>query len=210
MNRRKFLKRGGLWLPGAMVAPTLLLPRKTRAQGILDLAGPANCCGGATCPSTPSEESDQPTESYRCGQTTDNRRTGLAAWDDGGTSRTICRLDFEITTITGDVSGKTFNAFIYTMSGANLDTLQRTSDNLTGVSATGWLRFDFSTTFTTTASVSYALIFGPSSADASNYVWVPTGSTAPTSTGYRDQFTDAGVANFGSGTDDQSIRIYWQ
>lgn len=169
--------------------------------------------GGGSCPAdgSPSLESNQSSEAYRCGSTTDNRRTGHAAWNDGGVSRTICKLAFEISDIEGDVSGKTFNAYIFTMTSGNLNVLQATSDNLTGVSATGWLVFNFSTPFATGgASTPYALVFGQAVADAVNYVWVVAGDT-DVITGYRDLFDNSGNAQIGSGSAvDASVRIYWQ
>jgi hypothetical protein len=166
----------------------------------------------ATCPAdgSPSSQTDQSTQAYRCGQTTDDINTGMSGWNDGGTPRTICKLAFETTAINGDVSAKTYTAKIYTLSGANLGALQATSDNVTGVAAAGWIVFQFSTPFTTSASTSYALIFGPASADASNFVWVPA-TDSDNIAGHREIFNSAGAADFGGGNDtDQSIRIYWQ
>lgn len=166
---------------------------------------------GASCPAdgSPSADSGTTADDYRCGQNTSNRRTGQSKWNDGGTPRTICKLAFYVANFTGTVSAKTYNAWIYSMTAANLNAVQATSDNVTGVSGVGWKVFQFSTPFLTSASVNYALIFGPTAPDASNYVWV--GATATdVVTGYREIFDDAGVGNFTSGTTDQGIRIYWQ
>lgn len=162
------------------------------------------------CPAddSPSQESNQINEAFRCGSSTDNRRTGMAKWEDGGTPRTICKLAFEISDIEGDVSAKNFHAQIYTMTTGNLGVLQATSAALTGVVATGWLVFNFPTPFTTVPGTLYALIFGQEAADPANYVWVIAGDT-DLIPGYRELFSDAGAGNFGNGTTDQSIRIYW-
>jgi hypothetical protein len=193
----------------------LILALMGLAMGFNDVAFVAaieNEPVAVSCPpdGSPSAQSDQSTEAYRCGQVTGNQFVGQAAWNDGGTPRTICKLAFEISTIEGTVSGKTYNAKIYTLSGGNLGTLQATSDNTSGPTATGWFVLQFSTPFTTSASVNYALIFGPTAVDSMNLVWVTAGDTDNIA-GYKEVFDGGtGAASFGGGSNDGSIRIYWQ
>lgn len=213
MKRRQFIEsitRGAAWtLVGGIYVRSATAHPAMRARQVKAAAAAG---GGGSCPAdgSPSSQSDQVNESYRCGQTTSNRRTGQSQWTDGGTPRTICKLAFEITSIDGTVTGKTYNAFIYTMTGGNLNALQATSDNVSGPVAAGWLVFPFATPFLTSASVEYALIFGPTAPDASNLVWVASGDTDAIA-GHREIFADDSTPNFGAGgTLDQSIRIYWQ
>ena len=193
----------------------LLLPISLVAQPFADvtLSQPrASAAAGGSCPGSPTASNDGATAITFGGG---NIMIGQADWTDGGTPRTICRLDFEITGATG-ASGKTFYAKIYQMKTTantyDLDVVTgpvATSTGVTGVDAWSatWVQFDFPTPFTTTASRRYALVVTLDVAFGSNDMTTFTDNTALT--GYRDAFSAAGAAQFAGGND-VSIRIYWQ
>ncbi len=77
-----------------------------------------------------------------------------------GSARTVCRLDFYIYNLTGDISAQTFNAKIYTLNGNALDSLQGTSDSVSGgdITADTWEPFVFSTPVSLSNGVAYAFV----------------------------------------------------
>jgi hypothetical protein len=206
MKRRTFLKHGAIWAP-ALIGLT--------AKGAIVIAGSprssTSIAGGGSCPAdgSPSSESDQATAALACGRAAANHFAGHAAWNDGGVSRTICKLGFEVGAIDGTVTGKTYTAYIYTMTGFDLNAVQATSTGIAGPAATGWIYFSFPTPFATGgASTPYAFVVTPGSVDSTNDIWFNANDTNNI-TGYRESFTSGGAFDNGSGND-CSIRIYWQ
>lgn len=215
MKRRQFIDsitRGAAW--------TLVGGIWVRAHGAAGPAGPsggfrqvhaAAAVGGGSCPAdgSPSEGPAATIEVYRFGSNTDNIFHGQNEWNDGGVARSICKIAFEVTFIEGDVSGKTYFARIYTLTGTALNALQASSNGLTGISTTGWKVLTFASPFATGgSSTPYGLAIEAPSADGTNYLWV-SNSTSAEIAGHRELWNAGGVAQVGSG-DDSGLRIYWQ
>lgn len=207
-NRRSFLKYGLLFVPTTCGI--------IRAQQIMP--GPIMrtiaAAGGGTCPDdgSPSLESDQgPTELLVC-RNADTIYCGQSAWNDAGTSRTICKIGFEVATVTGDISSYTYTAYIYTMSTWNLSTRVATSDGKLGSAiSAGWRYWTFPTPYATGGTSTPLAFVLSSSGGVDNTNWIHImGGDSGVITGYRDVFTSAGGANWGAGTVDCGIRIYWQ
>lgn len=202
MKRRNFIREMVL----LSAAPLLVLPRKSLAQLNPAFVGASRkVAAGATCPASPSSENDGATWTRTWGGA--NLYAGQFRWHDGGTPRTICRLDFEIGE---NGTGHDFRAEIHAVSGVyDLDvTSLATSDVVTGANwgAGTWVRFDFASPYTTTASAEYCLVVRPVTA-WDNAMALYGDNTALT--GYSDTASSAGAANNASGND-ASIRIYWQ
>lgn len=184
----------------------LWLPRARAQLTPAFLGASRKVAAAAGCPSTPSSENDG-TAYYRSFGG-GNIYAGQAMWNDGGTPRAICRLDFELE---GNGTGYTWNAEIHAVSGVyDLNTTAlATSSNVTGsnwATAT-WVQFDFSSPYTTSASTSYHLVVRPTVAMGGNDMGLHGSGTGMT--GYSDVFSAAGAAS-NAGGDDASIKIYWQ
>jgi hypothetical protein len=84
-------------------------------------------------------------------------------------NKTLCQVDMYIKDIIGDISALNFTVKVYTMSGANLDALQGTSDTVSGSTMATNTRsaFAFSTPVSVTASTKYAVLVMPSQANES-------------------------------------------
>ena len=142
-----------------------------------------------------------------------NRFAGQSRWTDGGTPINISRLDFKVTRAGGDLASSVFRAYIYKNAVSpnyDLDTtsLMATSTNgITGVNTwdATWLTFNFSPSFTTTASQVYVLCIAPEVSMVSNDLY--TYSDNNVLVGYRDVFNNAGGASYGGGND-MAIKIY--
>lgn len=210
VTRRKFIKHGALLVPAfGIFSPKLIRAQSTFLQHRRTASRPG--VASASCPAdgSPSEGPASTAEAYRFGNTTDSTFQGQNEWTDSGVSRTICKLGFEITFIEGTVSGKTYTAYIYTLTGTTLNAIQATSNGLTGITTTGWNTLTFPTPFATGgASTPYGLAIKVDSVDASNYVWV-SNSTTTEIVGHRELWNASGAAQLGSGND-AGIRIYWQ
>lgn len=119
MNRRHFLKNG-LWVPfvpNIIVRAATPIPHNPRIRTVV--AGG----GGGTCPAdgSPSEvyaptvNSDQ-----HFGLNTDHYYAGLKGWLNAS-AKTICKLRFNLEAV-GVITGITYRAAVYTLSGNNLNT----------------------------------------------------------------------------------------
>lgn len=210
MNRRKFIKASGVFVPAAF---GILIPRAQGQQAYLPNRREAfrPKSAGASCPDdgSPSQGPSATTETYRFGSTTDNIFHGQNEWNDGGVSRTICKVAFEVTAIDGTVSGKTYKAYIYTLTGTSLNAIQATSNALTGIATIGWKVLTFPIPFATGgASTPYGLaVKAEDGADGSNLLWVSNSTTAEIS-GHRELWNSSGAAQLGSGND-CGLRIYY-
>ncbi len=110
---------------------------------------------------------------YYIGVSTNEYMAGQIAYDPGS-NKTICRVDFYFTSVVGNISTKTFNSRIYTISGTTLGSLLGTSDNVSGsgIGGAGWVQFDFSTPVAITTGSDYAILVTMNETDVSNYVTV--------------------------------------
>lgn len=96
------------------------------------------------------------------------RYVGQADYVPSG-NHTICQIDFYIHSIQGDVSGVTYNAYIFTKDGVNLDTEVGKSSDKVGLT-TGKNTFTFSTKPTLTNGTTYAIVLGSGTESDTNYV----------------------------------------
>lgn len=138
--------------------------------------------------------------------------TGHSHWNDGGVARTICKVGFKVSAIDGDISGKTWTAYICALSG---DTLVlpalATSTGVSGASIVmQWNYWTFPTPFTTTPSTMYALVLSAGSLDVVNTIWIRVGDTDEI-VGHREMWDNSGFANWGAGggATDCGIKIFW-
>jgi len=141
---------------------------------------------------------------------------GQNQWTDDGTPRTICKVGFQLTKNSGDISGKTFTAYIYTNYSTgnfyiNAGSPSATSTGILGTNT--WsgtmVRFSFPTPFTTTANQQYAIVVNCGAEDGANNVQFDKGASSQI-TGYAEYFDAAGVPGLTSGTADVVMEIYWQ
>lgn len=207
LTRRKWLKAGALFVP-ALMANAQVLFKPSPAFNVIAAGG-----GGGSCPAdgSPSASNDGATASQTWGA--GRRYFGQSRWTDGGTPRTICKLGFKITGVSG-ASSSTFKAYIFANSASpnyNFDTtVLAESAGITGVDAWSqtWVYFDLSAApFTTTANAAYVLCVGPTVARVTNDMTCYQDNTALT--GYRDYFSAAGAADQAGGND-AAIKIFWQ
>lgn len=194
--------------------------RKISLDKVLQaINGGAGGGGGSSAPlacpadTAPSSTSDQTTEQIGVARADASYYAGQAQWTDGGTPRTICKLGFKTTAIDGNITAKTFKAYIFSMTGDNLNTIQATSTGISGAAiVVGWNYFTFPTPFLTSASVKYALVITPDSHDLANNIWLPARDT-DNILGYPEIFTSLGVANFTPGhpasVGDVGLKIFW-
>lgn len=86
----------------------------------------------------------------------------------GEPSEDVCQFDIDVASITGDISGKTYTAYIYSRDGTALDVIQGTSDSVSGADiSVGTNSFTFSPAVTLEAGD--AIVFTTGTYDASNY-----------------------------------------
>jgi hypothetical protein len=83
----------------------------------------------------------------------------------------ICNVSIKMTKTGGDISGKTYKVFIYSLSGNDLGTLLATSDAVTG--SNSWsqttVSFGFSSPYTVSSTATYAIVVGLSPYPAVDY-----------------------------------------
>lgn len=164
------------FVPAGTTSTTNTVTSRDWAAVILEVKAGTKCtsAGGGACSddATPSQ-SVKSTEGggTTLGETTDRYYVGLSGWSDAS-ARTICKLRFKLSLGAGSITGKTYKAAIYTMSGLNLDTLVGSAS--TGVTGNNsWSETDVIFTMpdvVLSASTSYAFVcYMDGTADASNY-----------------------------------------
>lgn len=89
----------------------------------------------------------------------------------------VCKVDFYISYKAGDISGKTFQAYLCTVSGGNLDVMTEADATVTG--SNSWadaslsigtaVSFEWAAGYSMTSGTEYAVVVTMDSADASNY-----------------------------------------
>ncbi len=130
------------------------------------------------------------------------------------TTKQLCKVGFKLKTGTGDVSGKTYTAYVYTLSGTTLSSVisDGTSAGVSGSVITGTAAtviFTFSGNPTLSSGTTYAIVVTPGSTDASNYClgYYGSGSMADASFGlWRDNLQNSYNP---LGTSDCSASLYW-
>lgn len=180
-SRRLFLKKGA-----GVSAAFLCLPRKSIAQvcnGIISNAKLGNAAqslpagGGGGCPADGSAQvsittSGATQSTWELGLFTAYGRIGQRGWSDT-VDRNICKLGFYLTKVSGDISGTTFMAAVYNVSGANLGTQIGSDSNAiagnNSWSAT-WVRFPFASAVTVLANTTVSLVLKASAYSGNSVV----------------------------------------
>lgn len=196
VSRRKFVKSAGLFVPAVF---GIIVPR-ARGQGYYYAAASAGGGGGCT---TLFLENNTTAANNTFGAA--RRIFGQGQWNDGGVSRTICKLGF---LLLGNGTGFDFECRIYTQTGINLNALQATSNTITGANwaVDTWVEGEFASPFATGGtSTNYALTIRPTVQMSGNDITGYNGGTAIN--GYREMWSDAGAADQGGGND-VAFRIY--
>ncbi len=126
---------------------------------------------GLTCSSTPYDSQTLQDDSTAVGTDAVRYYCGSADYSPAS-NKSVCRIDIYIYSIIGDVSAKTYNMKIFTMSGTSLGTLLGTSGNVSGASitATTWIQFSFSTPVNIASGTNYGIVITASEADVNNYI----------------------------------------
>jgi hypothetical protein len=143
----------------------------TATDSLSDIEGSTVAAGGASCETAVLTNTASTTTDWDITDSTTYYFVGHHFIDLGSTED-ICKATFYITQATGDISGKTYTAYIYTIDGAgNLDSLLGTSSGVTG--SNSWsdtaVDFEFSPKVTMSNGTNHAVVVSTGSVDASNY-----------------------------------------
>lgn len=211
VKRRAFLKAGVvwtglLWVPRAIGQQSALAPRVSafRAQA-----------AGLSCPADGSPDITQD-------GTTTQSLGEISAYGYHGffyvtpATKQLCKIGFKMKTVAGDISGKTYTAYVYTLSGTTLNSVitDGTSTGISGSVITGTaatVLFPFTGNPTLTSGTTYAIVVTPGSTDATNYClcyYNNSGAMADSTLGLWRMDTKASSFNPG-GTVDAACSLYW-
>lgn len=167
--------------------------------------------GGGSCPpdGSPSQDNDATGSVGAIGIFNDNYYQGQSGWSDAS-ARTICKIAWKLTYVSGTVTGQTYVTKIWSLNGTSLDTVLATSSGVSGSaswSAT-WVVFEFPTPYTTTGSASYAFTIDHGAADATKEIQLVFG-TSTGAPGTHEVWNNLGAFQEGS-SNDSAFRVYWQ
>lgn len=177
-------------------------------------AGFSAASGGGSCPSSPTVAQNVYNANQACGLTDGigHYRTGLIGYTNAATIN-ICGADFLMTYVAGDISGKTFKAYVYSLSGNNLDTLLATSS--TTISGNNsWSHttnhFEFSTPAIVSPGTRVAVFVQPTQAgDNSNYARIDVQDTDVLTPGNLATWNSTGGIELNATTNDPWVNIYF-
>jgi hypothetical protein len=166
---------------------------------------------GYTCSGTPTVDNSANTNgsTYYVGRTTDNYYAGQSAFNPGADA-SVCKISFFVRSV-GNVTGKTYTARVWTMSGTSLNSNIGSSDSIGGGS---WsteqlITFTFSIPVSLTNGTSYGITLDGGGYDATNYLEIRlkqvTGNDI--SGAYRNWHDDKVVGQ--AATTDTYIKIYY-
>ena len=197
----------------------LLTVLDSRGQGytLRDAAfvGAANVAsGGGSCPSTPTVAQNVYNANQACGLSDGigHYRTGLIGYTNASLIY-ICGADFLMTYVAGDISGLTFKAYVYSLSGNNLDTLLATSS--TTISGNNsWSHttnhFEFSTAAIVAPGTRVAVFVQPTQAgDNANYARIDVQDTDVFTPGSLATWNSTGGIELNATTNDPWVSIYF-
>lgn len=205
LPRRKFIKRGLLYV----AAPMIFIPR-LRANRVVNRAAP----GGGSCPDdgSPSVEQDGGAGENSIGRFTNRWYFGQKNWSDAS-SRQICKLGFKVVSKNGTVTGITYRAEIFTLSGSSLNASLGTSNGLDGgslLTGANWNIFEFASPISVSASTNFGLtVRRDGSVDASNYIVMRETEAVGTLAGTRSVWADDKTEDVSSATLECNLRIYF-
>lgn len=210
VTRRAFLRSGVvwtglLWVPKAAAQQSALAPRvssfRTQASSL-------------SCPPDGSPDISQDgTSTQSIGEIAAYRFHGI--FYTPPSTMQLCKVGFKLKTQSGDISGKTYTAYIYTLSGTTLSSViaDGTSTGISGSAITGTaatVLFPFTGNPTLSSGTTYAIVVTPGSTDASNFCigyYNGSGSMSDATFGlWRDNLQNS--YNPG-GTSDAACSLYW-
>jgi hypothetical protein len=145
---------------------------------------------------------------FSIGTSAGNYYAGQYEWYDDTTARCVCKVTFTLTA-QGSITGKTYVARIWSLSGTSLDTQQGASTGVTG--SNSWsatdVDFTFSTCVNISASTYYAITLDNGGDDDTNYVQFThvDGSTLTGKTGW----WTSGKTISNDSANDPSMKIWW-
>lgn len=172
--------------------------------------GPA-VAGSASCPSDGSPDVTSDGASTQIITDSDAYRFHGAFYTPAATKQ-LCKVGFKLKTGAGDVSAKTYTAYVYSLSGTTLDTVLATSSAVAGTAipgTAGTVIFTFSGNPTLTGGTQYAIVVSSGETDAVNYIlgYYGTGSVAESEYGlWRSIFTSSYAPG---GSIDCAFSLYW-
>lgn len=188
--RRQFVRTALIWVPtyvlgkrlvdaaenvkavGAVAKANVKAVGAVAEANIKAVGAVDNTGGGGTCPAdgSPSQQVTINEGGIAFGHNTDRYYAGLAAWSDAS-ARVICKLRFKLSLNTGSITGKTYKAAIYSMTGTALNAELGVSSGIAGSDA--WDSTDVIFTMpdvNVSASTNYAfVIYMDGAADAANF-----------------------------------------
>lgn len=126
---------------------------------------------------------------------------------DEGDGHDICKITLNMSLSSGDISGKTFTCYVYTIDGSgNLDTLQGTSEGISGNNS--WDESDVEFTFSSAVSfgLDYAVVVSMGETDGSNYARMNYSSSGQLQ-GLMGRW-ESDLSRSSSGANDGKLAIY--
>ena len=123
----------------------------------------------------------------------------------------LCKVDFSIYAINGTITGLTYYAQVWTMTGTALNELQGESTGVTGSQA--WaedteLYFTFPTPVTLSISTNYAIVITRKGYSDPNYIRIQVAETS-TLNGSSARWNGDGVEQAAAATNDVTMGLYW-
>lgn len=198
-SRRNFVKSGALFVP------TIFVPRLIRSQPFADvtLAQPLEVATAASCSTVHVQNSAASDGDFHfVGESAGNYYSGQGSWDPEA-NISICKINFVVIGVAGNVSGKTYVMQIWSQDGGgNLSSNLGTSDGVTGNNSwsTTDVEFTFSTPVAVTSGTLYSIVLTANGTDGSNFIRITyTGSGQLT--GIRALFNSAGTLGSTSSAD---------
>ena len=135
-------------------------------------------------------------------------QAGHNSWSPASGTVSICKISVKLTKGAGDISGKTYVLKIYSMSGANLDSVLATSSGVTGSNSwdASYVDFTFSTPLSHTSGTGYSFALSSGDVDATNYASCFYYNN--NLTGFGDQWSTEKVSKNLAPTHDLIMKIY--
>ncbi len=127
-------------------------------------------------------------------------------------TKQVCKVGFKLKTSGGDVSGKTYTSYIYSLSGTSLDAVIATSDSVSGTSipaVAATVIFAYSTNPTLTSGSQYAVVVSSGETDVTNYIIGYYGAGTIDNSSY-GLWSNTLVNSYNpGGTSDCAFSLYW-
>lgn len=213
ITRKKFIKTGALWVP------ILFTIGRSKGQVLTISDSATTSRSRATVPSLscPPDGSPDIIQDGSAGQAfcEISAYRYIGCFYTPTQTKQVCKLGFKLKTLSGDISSKTYNAYIYTLSGTTLSSIitNGTSNNVAGTVITGTAStviFSFPNNPTVNSGTTYAFVCTNGTTDATNYgsgYYTNAGSMSDATFGL---WRDNGQNSYNpGGTYDLAGSIYW-